>query len=185
MAIEKFVLANDHNLFSYLFQAVPPGAPDLDRLRTTAATPTFWVGLHTTASAPWPGARPPGGLVQLGRGPDGGLFAVQDEAGLLLLAGFGFDGPGEAWEELQQTVNPLRLHMEAMLKGQAQSQGIPLEAGVPLEWPSYGTPPERGPWLVLVPWLNLCAYPAEAEDVLEQARTIGLDLLAIYGPASV
>lgn len=182
MAIEKLVLADDSKLFSFLFQAVPPGLAESASARTAAA-PLFWVGLAAAGEAPWPGSAPSGVQVRLARGADGGLFSVEDGTGLLLLAAFGFDGPGESWAELNGTVDALRLRMQASVVRDAKTQGIALETGVQVEWPGYGTPPERGAWLVLVPMLGLGAYPAE--DVLEQARTIGLDLLVLYGPASV
>lgn len=177
MAIEKLLIEGNNNLFSYLFQAVPP---DLAVLHT-ASPASFWMGLEAEGKAPWPGSEPTGLLVRLGQLPDGGLFSVEDEAGLLLLAAFGFDGPGEAWEELRATVGAIRLRVEAEIVRRARPQGLGMGAGVQVEWSSASTPPDRDPWLALVPMMSLGAYPAESEAVLERARTIGLDLLTIYG----
>lgn len=181
MATKKRLIESGSNLLSYLFQVVPPDMTGSVLFRTTA-TPSFWLGLEMEGKAPWPGSGPGGLRVRLGQLSDGGLFSVEDEAGLLLLAAFGFDGPGQAWGELRGTMDAIRLRVEANFVRVAKAQGIPLGAGVAFEWPSSSTPPDRGPWLVLVPMLSLRAYPAESEALLEQARTIGLDLLVLYGP---
>jgi hypothetical protein len=181
MRIEKLIIESENNLLVYLFQVVPPPTVASPVLRTRAA-PGFWMGLNAVGEAPWPGSQPAGMRVRLGQLPDRGLFSVEDKPGLLLLAAFGFDGPGQPWEALTDTMGRIRQWVEAAMLRNAGHQGQELGPGVTVEWRDYGTPPTRGPWLALVPMLSLGAYPGDAEAILEQARTIGLDLMVLYGP---
>lgn len=161
------------NFLCYInHEGLPSPTEGVEPALTTPAESNFWQQLFTQGLAPWPAIESTS--VRVAEVPDGCLFMVEDEQGLLLVGGVGLKKTGPAWEALSETVEEIR--EQAASAVQQSPGGKELMA----HWKSQVVPPSEGDWVILVPMIGLRYYGPDAERIMHLAGGLGTDLLTIF-----
>lgn len=166
------------NLLCYVYQQAPPSLAEGEKpVLTTQVEPSFWQQLFTAGHSAWPAIK--AGLVRVAEVPEGCLFTVEDEQGLLVVGGVGIKDAGQAWENLSETVGDFR--RQAAESVQQSPGGKELTA----HWEEQFVPPAGGDWLALVPMIGLRYYGPDAKRIMQLAGGLGNDLLRICNRKAV